>query len=81
MSVLIAIMLVMTAASGAGVVLTREPQRQVLAIAAKRAGARAAVHGAAGAGRGVFGDRGRDGGGAAAIPGGVGQRARGQDAG
>ncbi len=34
MSVLIAIMLVMTAASGAGVVLTREPRRQVLAIAA-----------------------------------------------
>ncbi len=34
MSVLIAIMLVMTAVSGAGVVLTREPRRQVLAIAA-----------------------------------------------
>lgn len=34
MSVLIAVMLVMTAASGAGVVLTREPRRQVLAIAA-----------------------------------------------
>ncbi len=34
MSVLIFIMLVMTAASGAGVVLTREPRRQVLAIAA-----------------------------------------------
>ncbi|MBV9749601.1 MAG: DUF4040 domain-containing protein [Acetobacteraceae bacterium] len=34
MSVLIAIMLVMTAASGAGVVLTRDPRRQVLAIAA-----------------------------------------------
>ena len=34
MSVLIAIMLVMTAAAGAGVVLTREPRRQALAIAA-----------------------------------------------
>lgn len=34
MSVLIAAMLVMTAASGAGVVLTRDPRRQVLAIAA-----------------------------------------------
>ena len=34
MSVLVAIMLVMTAVSGAGVVLTRDPRRQVLAIAA-----------------------------------------------
>ena len=33
MSALIAIMLVMTAAAGAGVVLTRDPRRQVLAIA------------------------------------------------
>jgi energy-converting hydrogenase B subunit D len=34
MSVLIAIMLVMAAAAGAGVVLTRDPRRQALAIAA-----------------------------------------------
>lgn len=34
MSVLIALMLMMTAVAGAGVVLTRDPRRQVLAIAA-----------------------------------------------
>lgn len=34
MSLLIAALLLMTAAAGAGVVLTRDPRRQVLAIAA-----------------------------------------------
>ena len=34
MSILIALLLVMAAVSGAGVVLTRDPRRQVLAIAA-----------------------------------------------